>query len=152
MLGRGIGSKKKCGHPQREEGSCEVFVPGVYSLRDYFPHQHDWNDLGGLSEYLCWKADKLEGFVLAPAAESVGDGRVRVLVERNSLPWLLGHGEVDTRDYKSQDSINKHQELRISECFTIVLDGHHSLLQKGERRGAMNTGRYTVGCFLNARV
>ena len=103
-------------------------MPRVSPIRDDLPHNHDRDYFGGLCQYLGREADELEGFVLAPATESVGDGGVGVLVERRAVPGLLCRGDVGKGDHQGQNTIHKHQKLGVGKLFTIIGLCHHSFL------------------------
>lgn len=86
--------------------------------------------------HLCREADVFEGFILAPAAEDVGNGGKRVLVHGCGVPGLFKQYAAEAGDGKSQDAVHKHQELRVCESFAIfpifissIGTRHHSLLQ-----------------------
>ena len=112
-------------------------MPGVGPIRDHLPHDHNRDDFGGLCQHLGGEADELEGLVLAPAAEGVGNGGVGVLVERRAVPGLLGHGDVDKGYHQGQNAIHKHQELGIGELLPVVGLCHHPLLLAARNKAAV---------------
>ena len=105
-------------------------MPRICSVGDYFSHQHHGNDLGGFRKHLCGEADKFEGFVLAPAAQGVGNGGEGILVEGSSVPGLGDYSQIHTRYEECQDPVYEHQKLRVCEGVAIILSGHDPLLQK----------------------
>lgn len=117
---------------QRGGKVLPVFVALV---GDEFPHEHDRNDFGGLGQHLSGEADVLEGLVLAPAAEDVGERSEGVLVHGCSVPRLVEHDAPQPGHGQSQDSVHEDQELRVCEFLTCcarrrsVRARHHSLLQ-----------------------
>lgn len=114
----------------------DVLMPLVGPFGDKLPHDHHWNDLGSLGKDLDREADKLEGFILEPATHDIGDGAEGVFVEWSCVPGLLLEVHHDERHHKGQDTIDKHQELRILEVFTFlcvgfaILEGHDAFLEK----------------------
>ena len=62
------------------------------------------------------KADKLEGFILEPAAHDVREGTVRVLVEGGIVPGLCrSKGDIEEGHNECHDAVNKDKELRVLE-------------------------------------
>jgi hypothetical protein len=68
--------------------------------------------------YLCRKADKLEGFILKPAAHDVGERGERILVQWGCVLGLVLEDDHYQRDNERQDTVHEDQELRILEALT----------------------------------
>lgn len=83
-----VGGQEEHPNTHGEQRRRKVLVPGIRPVGNNFPHQHDWDDLGGLGQDLCREADELQSLVLAPAAEGVGYGGVGVLVEGGPAHWI----------------------------------------------------------------
>ena len=65
--------------------------------------------------HLGGKANKLEGFILTPWAENVGESTIGVLVDGGIVSWLRHHKDTQSRQDQSPDTIHKDQELRVFE-------------------------------------
>ena len=104
-------------------------MPRVGLVGDYLAHQHHRDHLGGLGQDLRWEADELEGLILAPAAEDVGDGRVGVLVDRGHVTGLAGGAHIDAGHQEGKDAVDKDQELGVFKLLPAVGPRHDALLQ-----------------------
>lgn len=58
-------------------------------MGDDLTHEHDRNDFGGLGQDLSGEADVLEGLVLTPAAQDVGQRGEGVLVHGRPVARLF---------------------------------------------------------------
>lgn len=99
-------------------------------------HEHDRNDFGGFGQDLSGEADELEGLVLTPAAQDVGERGKGVLVHGRSVARLLEQDAPEARHSQSQDTVHEDQELRVLEPLPLVVwrnssigTSHHPLLQ-----------------------
>lgn len=87
------------------------------------------------------EADVLEGLILTPAAQDVGERGEGVLVHGRAVAGLLEHQAPHSCHRKSQDAIHEDQELRVLESlpFLLWIGGaigtcHHPLLQDPPRQ------------------
>lgn len=120
----------------RDQHGGEVLPVFVTLTRHQLAHEHDGNDLGGLGQDLSGEADVLERFVLAPAAQDVGQGRKGVFVHGCAVARIFEHQATNPRHGQGQDAVHEDQKLRILESLALVLGGrrsvgtsHHPLLE-----------------------
>lgn len=114
----------------------EVLPVFIALMGHNLTHEHYRNDFGGFGQNLSGEADVLEGLVLAPAAQDVGERGEGVLVHGCSMARLLEQNAPEAWNSQSQDTVHKDQELRVLESLALVFwsDGsigtsHHPLLQ-----------------------
>ncbi len=123
----------------RDHERSHVLVRLELLLRHQLAHQHHGDDLGRLGHHLGRKADELQGFILAPAAHYVGEGAVRVFVERRGVFGLLRTQQHGHPGDEGEDTVHEHEKLRVFESLAryplngAVLNGHDALLQQAPR-------------------
>ncbi len=91
--------------------------------------------------YLCGKADVFERFILAPAAEDVGQWSEGVFVHGRTVTGLFEQDTPQTGHRQRQDPVHEHQKLRVSEALAAafhlgraVRARHHALLKNTPRQ------------------
>lgn len=106
MLARRAGQQEHADADGDQHGG-EVLPVLVAFMRNELPHEHDGNDLGCLGQDLRGEADELQGLVLTPAAQDVGERSKRVFVHGRAVARLLEQHTTESRHGQRQDAVHE---------------------------------------------
>lgn len=87
----GRAGQQKHADANGDEHGGEVLPVFVTFAGHELPHEHNRNDFGGLGQDLSGEADVLEGLVLAPAAQDVGERSEGVFVHGHAVARIFEH-------------------------------------------------------------